>query len=98
MLEPSCGIGTFIGCMPESMRANSEVHGVELDTITGKIAKYLYPQSDIQICGYEKTDYKDNTFDLAIGNVPFGDFGVIDKRYDAKKWLIHDYFFRKNNG
>lgn len=95
VLEPSCGIGTFIGCMPESMRANSEVHGVELDTITGKIAKYLYPQSDIQICGYEKTDYKDNTFDLAIGNVPFGDFGVIDKRYDAKKWLIHDYFFGK---
>ncbi len=67
------------------MRANSEVHGVELDTITGKIAKYLYPQSNIQICGYEKTDFKDNTFDLAIGNVPFGDFGVIDKRYDAKK-------------
>ena len=95
VLEPSCGIGTFIGCMPESMRANSEVHGVELDTITGKIAKYLYPQSNIQICGYEKTDFKDNTFDLAIGNVPFGDFGVIDKRYDAKKWLIHDYFFAK---
>lgn len=71
------------------------INGVELDTITGKIAKYLYPQSDIQICGYEKTDYKDNTFDLAIGNVPFGDFGVIDKRYDAKKWLIHDYFFGK---
>lgn len=94
ILEPSMGVGNFFGCMPEKMR-DSELYGVELDSITGRIAKQLYPNADIQIKGFEKTDFPDNFFDVAIGNVPFGSYGVADKRYDKENFLIHDYFFAK---
>lgn len=94
ILEPSMGVGNFFGCMPEKMK-DSELYGVELDSITGRIAKQLYPNADIQIKGFEKTDFPDNFFDVAIGNVPFGSYGVADKRYDKENFLIHDYFFAK---
>ena len=71
----------------------SNLYGVELDSISGRIAKQLYPHANIQICGFEKTTYPDNFFDLAIGNVPFGQYKVVDKKYDRNKFLIHDYFF-----
>ena len=95
ILEPSCGIGNFIGNLPDTM-ANSKFYGVELDNLSGRIAKHLYPESDIQIKGYEQTNFEDNSFDLIIGNVPFGDFKVYDKRYDKENFLIHDYFFAKS--
>ena len=88
------GVGNFFGCMPEKMR-DSELYGVELDSITGRIAKQLYPKADIQVKGFEKTDFPDNFFDLAIGNVPFGSYGIADKRYDKENFLIHDYRVRK---
>lgn len=94
VLEPAMGVGNFFGCMPEKMR-DSELYGVELDSITGRIAKQLYPKADIQVKGFEKTDFPDNFFDLAIGNVPFGSYGIADKRYDKENFLIHDYFFAK---
>lgn len=94
VLEPAMGVGNIFGCMPEKMR-DSELYGVELDSITGRIAKQLYPNADIQIKGFEKTNFPDNFFDLAIGNVPFGNYGVADKRYDKENFLIHDYFFAK---
>ncbi len=94
ILEPAMGIGNFFGCMPEKMK-DSELYGVELDSITGRIAKQLYPNADIQIKGFEKTDYPDGFFDVAIGNVPFGSYGVADRRYDKENFLIHDYFFAK---
>lgn len=95
VLEPSMGVGNFFGCMPEKMR-DSKLYGVELDSITGRIAKQLYPQADIQIKGFEKTNFPDNFFDVAIGNVPFGSYGVADKQYDKNNFLIHDYFFAKS--
>lgn len=94
ILEPSCGIGNFFGLMPESFQG-SRLFGVELDSITGRIAKQLYPQASIAVSGYEQTNLPDSFFDLAIGNVPFGGYGVADKRYDMHKFLIHDYFFAK---
>ncbi len=95
VLEPSCGIGNFFGSMPESMK-DSTLYGVELDSISGRIARQLYPEAKIQIKGFEKTDFQDNTFDLVVGNVPFGDYGLHDSRYDKNHFLIHDYFFAKS--
>ena len=95
VLEPSCGIGGFIGAMPESMADHSKIHGVELDSISGRIAKKLYPQSDIQVKGFEKTTFADNSFDVVIGNIPFGDFSVNDKDYNKHNFSIHDYFAAK---
>ena len=94
VLEPSMGIGNFFGMMPDSMK-ESRLYGVELDSITGRIAKQLYPQADVQIKGFEKTDYPNDFFDVAIGNVPFGQYKVADKQYDKNNFLIHDYFFAK---
>ena len=88
------GIGNFFGMMPDSMK-ESRLYGVELDSITGRIAKQLYPQADVQIKGFEKTDYPNDFFDVAIGNVPFGQYKVADKQYDKNNFLIHDYFFAK---
>ena len=93
ILEPSCGVGNFFGLLPETMQ-NSRLYGVELDSITGRIAQYLYPQADIAVTGFEKTDRKD-FFDLAIGNVPFGAYKVADRQFDRYNFLIHDYFFAK---
>ena len=93
ILEPSCGVGNFFGLIPESMEG-SKLYGVELDSITGRIAQYLYPQADISVTGFEKTDRKDS-FDLAIGNVPFGAYKVADRQFDRYNFLIHDYFFAK---
>lgn len=94
VLEPSMGIGNFFGLMPEEMK-ESNLYGVELDDLTGRMAKQLYQSANIIIDGYEKTDLPDNLFDLAIGNVPFGDYKVNDRRYDKNNFLIHDYFFGK---
>ena len=94
ILEPSCGIGNFLGVLPESMEG-SRFYGVELDKISGSIAHQLYQKESITIGGFEDADFPDNFFDAAIGNVPFGDFRVTDKRYDKYNWLIHDYFFGK---
>ena len=94
ILEPSCGIGNFFGLLPESM-AGSRLYGVELDSLTGRIAKQLYQNANIAIRGYEATSLPDSFFDVAIGNVPFGDYDVADKRYDRNRFLIHDYFFAK---
>lgn len=94
ILEPSCGIGNFFGLLPESM-AGSKLYGIELDSITGRIAKQLYQNANITIQGYEETALPDSFFDVAIGNVPFGDYGVADKRYDKNHFLIHDYFIAK---
>lgn len=94
ILEPSCGIGNFFGLLPESM-AGSKLYGIELDSITGRIAKQLYQNANITIQGYEETSLPDSFFDIAIGNVPFGDYGVADKRYDKNHFLIHDYFIAK---
>ena len=94
ILEPSMGVGNFFGMLPESM-ANSQLTGVELDSISGRIARKLYPNADIKITGYENTKFADNFFDLAVGNVPFGDYSLHDKRYDKDHLLIHDYFFVK---
>ena len=92
ILEPSCGAGNFFGALPESMSA-SRLYGVELDKISGHIAQMLYQKANIQIQGFERTDFSDNFFDAAIGNVPFGQFKVQDKRYDKENFLIHDFFF-----
>lgn len=94
ILEPSCGIGTFLGLCPESMQ-NCHFSGVELDSISGRIAQQLYSQSAIQVNGFEKTHFQDNAFVAAVGNVPFGDFSVYDAAYDSHHFLIHDYFFAK---
>lgn len=94
ILEPSCGIGTFLGLCPESMQ-NCHFSGVELDSISGRIAQQLYPQSAIQVNSFEKTHFQDNAFVAAVGNVPFGDFSVYDAAYDSHHFLIHDYFFAK---
>ncbi len=94
ILEPSCGIGHFFGLLPETMK-NTNLYGVELDSITGRIAKQLYQKANITIDGFEKTNFKDNFFDIAIGNVPFGSYKVMDKKYDKYNFLIHDYFFAK---
>lgn len=94
ILEPSCGVGNFFGMLPEGMM-DSKLYGVELDPITGRIAKQLYPHADIQIKGFEETQHPDSFFDIAVGNVPFGNYSIPDKRYDKQHPLIHDYFFMK---
>ena len=94
ILEPSCGTGNFFGLLPESMQ-NSKLHGVEIDSLTGRIAKQLYQKANIAIEGFEKTNLPDNHFDVVLGNVPFGEIRVNDSRYNAQKFLIHDYFFAK---
>lgn len=94
ILEPSCGVGNFLGMKPESM-SDSKIYGVELDSISGRIAQQLYQTSSIAVQGFEKTELPDSFFDVAIGNVPFGDFKVSDKRYDKHNFLIHDYFFAR---
>ncbi len=94
VLEPAMGIGNFFGMLPEKMQ-ESRLYGVELDGITGRIAKQLYPKADIKISGFEKTDYSNDFFDVAVGNVPFGQYKVSDRQYDKNNFLIHDYFFAK---
>ena len=94
VLEPSCGIGHFLGMKPESM-ADARIFGVELDSISGRIAQQLYQKSSIAVQGFEKTELPDSFFDVAIGNIPFGNFKLSDKRYDKHNFLIHDYFFAK---
>ena len=94
VLEPACGIGHFLGMLPESM-TESKVYGVELDDVSGRIARQLYPRSSISVGGYEKMDFPDNFFDVAVGNVPFGQFKVQDRRYDRLNLSIHEYFFAK---
>lgn len=94
ILEPSCGTGNFFGLLPESMQ-NSKLHGVEIDSLTGRLAKQLYQKANIAIEGFEKTNLPDDHFDVVIGNVPFGEIRVNDSRYNAQKFLIHDYFFAK---
>lgn len=95
LLEPSCGIGNFIGMLPDTMQ-NSKIYGVELDTISAGIAQQLYQKTTIAAQGFEETNLPDSFFDGVVGNVPFGDFKVSDKRYDKHKFLIHDYFFAKS--
>jgi N12 class adenine-specific DNA methylase len=94
ILEPSCGIGNFIGMIPKDLK-ESKFYGVELDSISGRIASQLYQNAKIDVKGYEVTKLPDSFFDVAIGNVPFGDYRVFDKKYDKEKFLIHDYFFAK---
>ena len=95
ILEPSMGVGNFIGSLPKELK-ESKFYGVELDPISGRIAKKLYPESDIQIKGLEETNFSNNFFDVAIGNVPFGDYKVNDREYNRNNFLIHDYFFAKS--
>ena len=95
ILEPSMGVGNFFGMLPERMK-DSQLTGVELDSISGRIARKLYPNADIKITGYENTKFSDNSFDFAVGNVPFGDYSLHDKRYDKEHLLIHDYFLVKS--
>ena len=94
LLEPSCGVGNFLGMKPESL-SDSRIYGIELDSISGRIAQQLYQTSSIAVQGFEKTELPDSFFDVAIGNVPFGDFKLPDKKYDKYNFLIHDYFFAK---
>jgi N12 class adenine-specific DNA methylase len=94
ILEPSCGDGNFIGMLPDSLE-NCKLYGVELDSISGRIARQLYQKSTVAVQGYEDTNLPNSFFDVAVGNVPFGDFKVLDKKYDKHKFLIHDYFFAK---
>ena len=94
ILEPACGIGNFMGVLPESMR-DSKLYGVELDSVSGRIARQLYQKASIAVQGFEDTELPDSFFDAAIGNVPFGQFKVQDKRYDRNNFMIHDYFFAK---
>ena len=94
VLEPACGIGNFFGVVPEAM-GKSNLYGIELDSITGRIAKQLYQNANIAVQGYEDSSLPDSFFDLAVGNVPFGNYGVSDKRYDKNHFMVHDYFFAK---
>lgn len=94
ILEPSCGVGNFIGMLPDSLE-DCKLYGVELDSISGRIARQLYKKSTVAVQGYEDTNLPNSFFDVAVGNVPFGDFKVLDKKYDKHKFLIHDYFFAK---
>lgn len=95
ILEPSCGVGNFFGLLPEEM-SDSKLYGVELDSISGRIAKQLYPHADIQNVGYENSELPDNFFDVVIGNIPFGSYKVSDKRYNNLNYNIHDYFIAKS--
>lgn len=95
VLEPAMGTGNFFGCMPENIKDGSRIYGIEIDSISGRIAKQLYQNANIEVNGYENTTIPDNFVDVAIGNVPFGDFSVDDKRYNKHNLKIHDYFFVK---
>ena len=95
ILEPSMGVGNFIGNLPDEM-SKSKFYGVELDSVSGRIAKLLYPESDVQVKGFEETSFSNNFFDVAIGNVPFGEFKINDREYNRNNFLIHDYFFAKS--
>lgn len=95
ILEPACGVGNFFGMLPDTM-ANSNLYGIELDSITGRIAQKLYPKANIAVKGFEETDLPDSFFDVAIGNVPFGNYKLTEKRYDKNNFLIHDHFFAKS--
>nr|WP_243151151.1 SNF2-related protein [Emergencia sp. 1XD21-10] len=95
VLEPAMGIGNFFGMLPQKFRKDSRLYGVELDSISARIARKLYPNAEITNSGFEETAYRDNFFDAAIGNVPFGDYGINDKKYNHRGFLIHDYFFAK---
>ena len=94
LLEPSMGVGNFFGCMPEEL-SDSKLYGVELDKITGRIAKLLYPNAKVEVKGFEETNYPDNFFDVVIGNVPFGDYKVFDPKYNKLNFKVHDYFIAK---
>lgn len=94
VLEPACGVGNYFGLLPEKF-GNARLYGVEPDSISGRIAKQLYQNADISLCGFEETTFSDDSFDLAVGNVPFGEYGVHDKRYDREGLLIHDYILVK---
>lgn len=96
VLEPSMGVGNFFSKMPENMRDNSRLYGVELDSISGRIAQQLYPKERIQIKGFEQTSFNNNSFDVVVGNIPFGDYCVSDKAYDKHNFKIHDYFAAKS--
>ncbi len=89
------GIGNFYGAMPEDMHNKSQLYGVELDSITGRIAKQLYPSAKIEVTGYENTEFENSSFDVAVGNVPFGSYKVNDAEYNKNNFYIHDYFFAK---
>lgn len=95
ILEPSMGVGNFFGMLPENMQ-DSRLYGVELDSITGRIAKQLYQNASVTIDGFEKTAYPNDFFDVVIGNVPFGNYSVVDKKYDRFHFQIHDYFLAKS--
>ncbi len=95
VLEPACGVGNFFGCLPETMQ-DIQLYGVELDSLTGRIAKQLYQKANITIDGFERTSFPNDFFDVVVGNVPFGNYGVADKAYDRHKFLIHDYFLAKS--
>lgn len=96
ILEPSCGIGNFFGCLPKKLQSRIRCTGVELDTITAKIAKLLYPKNKILNKGFENTDFEESSFDLIIGNVPFGNYNIFDKKYNKYRFKIHNYFFAKS--
>ncbi|MBQ3566627.1 MAG: hypothetical protein IJA12_05555, partial [Oscillospiraceae bacterium] len=96
ILDPATGVGNFLGKMPENISAKSKITAVEKDSISGRIAKFLYPDAKINISGFEDTVYSDNTFDVAVGNIPFGDFKLSDRNYDKHNFMIHDYFFAKS--
>lgn len=96
ILEPAMGVGNFFGRLPEELRDKVNLYGVEKDSLSGRIAQKLYPQADITIDGFENTRFNDNSFDIAIGNIPFGDFSVNDSKYNSKHLKIHDYFFLKS--
>ena len=95
VLDPSTGTGNFLGKMPESMFGKSRIYAVEKDSVSGRIAKLLYPDADIQITGFEKRDFSDNFFDASVGNIPFGGFKISDRRYDKHNFAVHDYFIAK---
>ncbi len=95
ILEPALGVGNFLGKMPEDMFGKSQIYGTELDNLSGRIAKKLYPDADISVTGFEKKDYSDGFFDVAVGNVPFGSFKIPDRKYDRYNFAVHDYFFAK---
>ena len=94
ILEPSAGVGNFIGNMPSQMKS-SKVYGVEIDSLSGRMAREIYPEANRQIKGFEETNFSNNFFDLVIGNVSFGDFKVNDREYNRNNFLIHDYFLQK---
>lgn len=96
ILEPAMGVGNFFGRLPEELRDKVNLYGVEKDSLSGRIAQKLYPQADITIDGFENTRFNDNSFDVAIGNIPFGDFSVNDSKYNSEHLKIHDYFFLKS--